>query len=337
MTAPSSASAGHTLSPSQRRVLTRVLDGTQRADYGMLLSPLRAGGPLLLAACDWLEQHEYLRKATVGHVVSMVAMPQLRSEKAVKIVSDARTIYTVLRRHYRDHQKEALAVSEIAALVDLPQAEVANVLCYMLHVNWSCGQTVSLHDPDSGVNVGEDVVKFRSFDALLAREEAWRASRKGQPWGGIVVAPGGLPTVAPRFAGVVPAVALPALHPRVAAVAAPLLNDGHHAAAIYSACIMLEQLVQERAKRNDLSGAALMRTVFSVSTPVLRFDPLSPNARGGEQEGMMQLYVGAMLALRNPRAHAIVEDGAQRARDVLGFVSFLCHSLDRAEHVPPPA
>lgn len=48
---------------------------------------------------------------------------------------------------------------------------------------------------------------------------------------------------------------------------------------------------------------------------------------------MMYLYVGAVLALRNPRAHAIVNDGAQRALEVLGYVSFLCHSLDRADLV----
>jgi hypothetical protein len=46
---------------------------------------------------------------------------------------------------------------------------------------------------------------------------------------------------------------------------------------------------------------------------------------------MMFLYSGAMLALRNPRAHGLVEDHPERAVEYIAFVSMLARALDRAK------
>lgn len=330
---------GTGLSPSQLRVLTLVLGRTRRADLGVDLLPLRARGPRLMATLKWLEQHEYLRKVATGHVVALLALPRLRSEKAVEILIAARTIYQVLREHYRRHQAAPLAVGAISERVGMAQTQVADVLCYMLHASWSSGQTISLHDVESTLNVGEETVSFRNFDDLIAREEWWRAERAGNPWAGVALAtidevrtgmddPASTEKIVPNDLERL------VLHSRIEAVVRQLLMDGHYALAIQRACIVLEQMVQERAGRTDLSGAPLMRAVFGTSAPSLRFEPLSSDPRGGEQDGLMQLYTGAMLALRNPRAHAIVEDPLDRTLEVLGFISFLCHSLGRVVRMP---
>ncbi len=43
---------------------------------------------------------------------------------------------------------------------------------------------------------------------------------------------------------------------------------------------------------------------------------------------MMHLYEGAMLALRNPRAHKLVEDDPERAMEFIAFISLLAKLLD---------
>jgi hypothetical protein len=45
---------------------------------------------------------------------------------------------------------------------------------------------------------------------------------------------------------------------------------------------------------------------------------------------MMFLYAGAMLALRNPRAHELIQDDPKQALEYIGFLSLLAKLLDRA-------
>ena len=74
-----------------------------------------------------------------------------------------------------------------------------------------------------------------------------------------------------------------------------------------------------------------MQTVFSTKTPVLRFNDLKTKTDLDEQQGMMFLYSGAMLALRNPRAHELIQDDPERALEYIGFLSLLAKSLETAK------
>jgi uncharacterized protein (TIGR02391 family) len=90
-------------------------------------------------------------------------------------------------------------------------------------------------------------------------------------------------------------------------------------------------LVKMRSGRDDISGTDLMKTVFSPRAPVLRFNDLKTDTDRSEQQGMMYLYAGAVLALRNPRAHEIIEDDPEQALEYIAFLSLLAKSLDRTK------
>lgn len=119
-----------------------------------------------------------------------------------------------------------------------------------------------------------------------------------------------------------------AIHPELQKAIGKLFDDGHYANAVEDACKVLDALVKVRSGKHDLSGTDLMTTVFSPKSPTLRFNELLTETDRSEQQGMMFLYAGAMLALRNPRAHGIVEDEPQKALELLSFISFLIRSLD---------
>jgi uncharacterized protein (TIGR02391 family) len=87
--------------------------------------------------------------------------------------------------------------------------------------------------------------------------------------------------------------------------------------------------VKEKSRRHDLDGANLMRTVFSRNDPILAFNDLRDQAEQDEQEGMMHLFEGAALALRNPRAHVLSDDSPEMALDYLMMLSMLAKRLDR--------
>lgn len=121
------------------------------------------------------------------------------------------------------------------------------------------------------------------------------------------------------------------LHPRIADVSADLFRDGHYRNAVLDAAVALVHIVKEKSRRHDLDGADLMRKVFSKNNPILAFNDLKDQSELDEQEGLMHLFEGAVLALRNPRAHQLVQDTPQEALEYIGFLSFLAKLLDRAK------
>ena len=121
------------------------------------------------------------------------------------------------------------------------------------------------------------------------------------------------------------------LHSRIASAAAELYLDTHYRQAVLDASIALVNYVKEKSRRHDRDGASLMRTVFSANSPVLRFNDLNDQTDKDEQEGMMHLCEGAVLALRNPRAHALFDESPELALDYIGLLSLLAKRLDGAK------
>ncbi len=121
------------------------------------------------------------------------------------------------------------------------------------------------------------------------------------------------------------------IHPEIQRAVGKLFVDGHYANAVEDACKVLDAMVKMRSGRHDLSGTELMQAVFSPKAPILRFNQVQTETDRSEQQGMMFLYAGAMLALRNPRAHALIQDDPEQALEYLGLLSMLVKALDRAE------
>jgi uncharacterized protein (TIGR02391 family) len=121
------------------------------------------------------------------------------------------------------------------------------------------------------------------------------------------------------------------LHPEIAKECTKLFEDGHYSQAVEAACKVLELLVQFQSRRTDLTGTNLVRTVFSTKSPILKYNDQQTDSERSEQEGMMHLFEGAAMALRNPRAHGIINDHPEQAVEYLSFLSMLAKSLDRTQ------
>ncbi len=121
------------------------------------------------------------------------------------------------------------------------------------------------------------------------------------------------------------------LHPRILDVSRDLFLDGYHWEAVFAAAKALVNYVKERSGKHDLDGAALMRTVFSKNSPLLAFNDLSDQTDADEQEGMMHLFEGAVLGIRNPGGHAFPEGSQQRAVEYLSLLSLLAYRVQEAK------
>lgn len=121
------------------------------------------------------------------------------------------------------------------------------------------------------------------------------------------------------------------LHPEIERRAGKLFHDGHYANAVEDACKALNALVKLRSGKDDLDGSALMQHVFSPKAPFIVFNDLKDESDRSEQQGLMQLFTGAILAFRNPRAHRFVQDHPERALEYIQVVSLLAKLLDDAK------
>jgi uncharacterized protein (TIGR02391 family) len=121
------------------------------------------------------------------------------------------------------------------------------------------------------------------------------------------------------------------LHPRIRDVARDLFLDGHHWEAVFAASKALVNMVKERSGRHDLDGAPLMRTVFSRKHPILAFNELAAQTDEDEQEGMMHLFEGVILGIRNPGGHSFPEGPAQRAIEYISLLSLLAYRAQEAK------
>jgi uncharacterized protein (TIGR02391 family) len=121
-----------------------------------------------------------------------------------------------------------------------------------------------------------------------------------------------------------------ALHSEIERAAGKLYRDCHYANAIEDAVKSLNALVRLRSGL-EFDGVTLMERVFNPASPVLKFNDLQTNTDKDEQKGFMMLFSGAVAGLRNPRAHAIIQDDPERALEFIAFVSLLAKLLDKTK------
>ena len=128
------------------------------------------------------------------------------------------------------------------------------------------------------------------------------------------------------------------LHPEVCDACRSLFRDGHYEDAVGKGVKLYINTVKEKAGQptdqsgKELDGTPLMGYVFRSESPTLRINPMLTESHKKEQRGYMQLAQGAVLCIRNPRAHEHqLKDDRYRALELLGFVSYLMRRLDTAK------
>lgn len=124
------------------------------------------------------------------------------------------------------------------------------------------------------------------------------------------------------------------VHPSVAKISKKLYEDGHFANASEDAFIEINFRVKNIYKiTNPTSdkvpdGDNAMNVVFSTNNPIVKFADISTETGKNIQKGYMQMFSGAISALRNPKAHANIALEKEECKRNLLFASMLMFKLD---------
>jgi uncharacterized protein (TIGR02391 family) len=121
------------------------------------------------------------------------------------------------------------------------------------------------------------------------------------------------------------------LQPRIHDICSDLYHDGHYANAVFDASKALINYIKEKSRIHDLDGTALVRKVFSKNDPILAFNDLSDQTDLDEQEGMMHLFEGFVMGVRNPRGHSFKYDNPERALEYIVLISMLAFKVDESK------
>ncbi|MDP3988147.1 MAG: TIGR02391 family protein [Candidatus Levybacteria bacterium] len=119
------------------------------------------------------------------------------------------------------------------------------------------------------------------------------------------------------------------LHTQIKKVSKELFNDGYYSQAIFEAYKAVVNEVKDISGNKHLDGKPLMEQVFSVNNPIIKFNNLQSQSDKDEQVGLMFLFSGAALGIRNPKAHDyVIQKDPLRTLEYLFFASLLLKRLD---------
>lgn len=121
------------------------------------------------------------------------------------------------------------------------------------------------------------------------------------------------------------------IHPKIVAVAKSRFETTHYADAAESALKEVNSVVKDIVRRktgNELDGAGLMRAAFSLNNPIIVLDDLSTESGKNIQQGYMEIFAGAMIGIRNPKAHDNINISEIRAKHFIYLASLLMCKVD---------
>lgn len=129
------------------------------------------------------------------------------------------------------------------------------------------------------------------------------------------------------------------LHDEIRHGSESLFNNHEYVAAVFEASKIFIAAVKVKAQRpedvkgHELDGVELMKAVFDLKKPLLKFNSLSSVTERNEQRGLALMAEGMVSAFRNPKGHDPkdrIQIDAYDALEQLVTISYLMKRLDQA-------
>jgi len=121
------------------------------------------------------------------------------------------------------------------------------------------------------------------------------------------------------------------LHPKIVEVSKSRFEAKHFADSVEAAFKEINSIVKVIAKEKtgqEYDGVDLMNKAFSLQNPIIVLDDLSTETGKNIQKGYMQIFSGAIAAIRNPKAHENITIDSNRAIHFLFLASLLMFKID---------
>lgn len=120
------------------------------------------------------------------------------------------------------------------------------------------------------------------------------------------------------------------LHPAIHEHSFQHYLNGHYREAVLNSIVAVFDLIRERTGF-DLDGSNLITETFSLERARLILSEIKTESGKNDQKGFMQIFSGAYLGIRNPKAHSLAHDlDKTKAAQYLIFASLLARRVQEA-------
>lgn len=281
---------------------------------------------------DLLISRNFLRKDNDSLQLTLKGLNEADSPEARELLERCNKLIPILKDAYRKRLDGEWSVEQLADLAAWKADEVAEALFFLKDISFWSGFSPGTNGRARSIALNEEILNIVSVEATLLKWEEPRAQSRE-----ILINDDGILDLFPgvgmsrnpyssRVRGIPLEISL--LHVEVQKVAAKLVEDGHYRQAITDAFILVDNYVQKQSGAVE-NGAPLMNKVFSAKNPILK---LSDHEE--EQVGFMQLFSGAMKAVRNQYTHKLVDPQTkEETLEWLGFASALLRLVDGATYM----
>ena len=121
------------------------------------------------------------------------------------------------------------------------------------------------------------------------------------------------------------------VHPRVKSLAQPRYQAGFFGDAVEAVFKEINDIVKRifiESEQREADGANLMLSAFSVNNPIIKLTQLETDSDRNIQQGYMQIFAGAMIGIRNPKAHGNLNPESRKALHLISLGSLLMYKID---------
>lgn len=121
------------------------------------------------------------------------------------------------------------------------------------------------------------------------------------------------------------------IHPLIAIVSKDRFDVAQYADAVEAAFKTINKEVKKiifEKTGTEIDGSALMQKAFNKNEPLIRFAETDYRTDQDIQQGYQFMFSGAMLGIRNPKAHGVEVISKEDAIRKLHFASMLMFKLD---------
>ncbi len=121
------------------------------------------------------------------------------------------------------------------------------------------------------------------------------------------------------------------IHAKITNISKSRFESTHYADAVESAFKEVNTCVKDIVRKKtgkELDGAQLMKTAFSPNNPLIVLDDLSTESGRNIQQGDMEIFAGAMMGIRNPKAHDNLNITDKKAKHFIYLASLLMQKID---------
>lgn len=123
------------------------------------------------------------------------------------------------------------------------------------------------------------------------------------------------------------------LHPVIRQHAYGHYRDGDLRDAVLNGFIVVYDMIRQRTGI-DKDGTRLVGEAFSLGKPRLILSELETESGQNDQNGFLDIYKGAYIGIRNPKAHTLDHDlTEEKAAQYLVFASLLARRVKEAQGI----